>query len=259
MALFCSPMLITYTTNSTKGGNCGALSSCELCLPYTSCGWCASLSRCLSADPFSPERRAASTRCFAPAWMHGVDIGAVCPTAHCHSLRDEHSCTHEAHQPDCGWCTQSGLCLPRWANASCASGWDAPNADAAWVPVTPRIPPRRPPCRSVQQEEERAVVPPQDAPAVEPLEPPPDIMETPCLLPRDVAARDVGIPTSREVLRAGNAALAAEVAQTVHRPQQARRPPPPPPLPEWGGAMDDAAANSLTARLMEARRRPAVV
>ena len=101
-------------------------------------------------------------------------------------------------------------------------------------------------------------MPPQDAPAVEPLEPPPDIMETPCLLPRDVAARDVGIPTSREVLRAGNAALAAEVARTVRRPQQAR-PPPPPPLPEWGGAMDDAAANSLTARLMEARRRPAVV
>ena len=133
---------------ASGGTNCTQLASCELCLQSHSCGWCASLGRCLDADPFSPARRPASPQCFAPAWMHGVEVAATqCETAHCHS-RSQSTC--HGLKPECGWCTQSGLCLPLSANASCGTGgWlgVGPNAAGAWVPTPPRRPPKRPPCR----------------------------------------------------------------------------------------------------------------
>jgi hypothetical protein len=242
----------------TAGGgtNCAQLTSCELCLPYNACGWCASLGRCLNADPFSPTRRPASPQCFAPAWMHGVEAAAAqCETAHCHS-RDQSSC--HGLKPECGWCTQSGLCLPLLANASCGTGgWlgVGPNAAAAWVPTPPRRPPKRPPCRYPRPEEASVLRPPSDAPdnALEaPSEwvPMPAVHGEPCALPPDVAAADKGMPTARSVLRAANEALQREEGRTVRRPE-VQPPPRPVPLSEWGGRLE--------AGLLEARNSPAVV
>ena len=243
----------------TAGGgtNCAQLTSCEMCLPYNACGWCASLGRCLNADPFSPERRPASPQCFAPAWMHGVDVSAAqCETAHCHS-RSQSSC--HGLKPECGWCTQSGLCLPLLANASCRTGgWlgVGPNAAAAWVPTPPRRPPKRPPCHYPRREEASVLRPPSDAPD-NALEAPSEWMAVlavhgePCSpLPPDAAAADKGLPTARSVLRAANEALQREEGRTVRRPE-VQPPPRPVPLSEWGGGLE--------AGLLKARNSPAVV
>ena len=156
------------------------------------------------------------------------------------------------------WCTQSGLCLPLSANASCGTGgWlgVGPNAAAAWVPTPPRRPPKRPPCRYPRREEASVQRPPSDAPdnALEaPSEwvPVPHVHGEPCALPHDVAAADKGLPTSRSVLRAANVALQREVGRTVRAPE-VQPPPRPPPLSEWGGGLE--------AGLLEARNAPAVV
>ena len=189
--------------------------------------------------------------------MHGVEVAATqCETAHCHS-RSQSTC-HGLKPECCGWCTQSGLCLPLSANASCGTGgWlgVGPNAAAAWVPTPPRRPPKRPPCRYPRREEASVQRPPSDAPdnALEaPSEwvPVPPVHGEPCALPHDVAAADKGLPTSRSVLRAANVALQREVGRTVRAPE-VQPPPRPPPLSEWGGGLE--------AGLLEARNAPAVV
>ena len=94
-------------THRSTGTNCDALTSCTSCVPYSACGWCASSSTCLNADPFSPKRRAANTRCFAPAWMHGVDVASECPTSRCHANSHAEPCRLDEA---CGWCTGSDSC-----------------------------------------------------------------------------------------------------------------------------------------------------
>lgn len=241
---------------ASGGTNCTQLASCELCLQSDSCGWCASTGRCLDADPFSPARRPASPQCFAPAWMHGMEVAATqCETAHCHS-RSQSTC--HGLKPECGWCTQSGMCLPLSANALCGTGgWlgVGPNTAAAWVPTPPRRPPKRPPCRYPRREGASVLRPPSDDAPDDALEAPsewvpvPPVHGEPCALPHDVAAADKGLPTSRSVLRAANVALQREVGRTVRAPE-VQPPPRPPPLSEWGGGLE--------AGLLEARNAPTV-
>ena len=234
----CSALPSPLTHRST-GTNCDALTSCTSCVPYSACGWCASSSTCLNADPFSPKRRAANTRCFAPAWMHGVDVASECPTSGCHANSHAEPCRLDEA---CGWCTSSSLCLPRAANASCASGWDAPVAAAAWVAVAHSSPPRRPPCvhaaagnegearpaEALHDDTPRPLEPPGDAAPAEGPAPP----FAPCTLP----------PDTRATLLAGNTALQREVELSEQRLRRKREEheaatrPKPVLRPEWGGS-----------------------